>query len=181
MRYILTTCFVNVLIISHKQLHLAISYGLPHFSSSTSVNLYSVDIQQFCFVHPYHAWLTVVMSCCQHCLSNEMDEWRRGCRERERKSKNGDREGRQASPVRGLRASWKLSLGLGPSTVIELSWSFISFRLCDSRQKSDHHCSAWLAMAHTHKLHTQTTTGLRSSEIWLTQFLSFNFLVAIWN
>lgn len=119
-----------------------------------SVKFYLIDFQQFRFVHPYHAWLTAVMSCCQHCLSREMDEWTRGCRERERKSKNGDRKGRRASPIRSLRASWKLSFGLGPSTVIELSWSFISFRLCDSRQKSDHHCSAWLAMAYTHKVHT---------------------------
>lgn len=76
--------------------------------------------------------------------------------ERKKKKKNSDRAGREASPVRGLRASWKLSFGLGPSAVVELSCSFICFRLCDSRQKSDHRCSAWLAVAHTHRVRTYT-------------------------
>ncbi len=105
-----------------------------------------------------------------------MDEWRRGWTERERKNKNSDREGREASPVRGLRASWKRSFGLGPSAVVELSCSFICFRLCDSRQKSDHCCSAWLAVAHTHKVRTYTQlTGLRPSHTRLTPSLISQF------
>lgn len=99
-----------------------------------------------------------------------------GWREREGKNKkNSDRKGREASPVRGLRASWKLSFGLGPSAVVELSCSFICFRLCDSRQKSDHRCSAWLAVAHTHKTHAHTTTGLRPSHTRLTPSLISQF------
>lgn len=59
-----------------------------------------------------------------------------------KKNEKLDKEGRKASPVRGLRASWKLPFGLGPNAVVQLSCSFICFLLCDSRQKSDRSCSA---------------------------------------
>lgn len=64
-----------------------------------------------------------------------------------RKSKNGWRK-REAAPVRGLG---KLPFGRGPSAVVELTWSFICSQLCDSRQKSDHRCPAWLPVVHTHR------------------------------
>lgn len=114
-----------------------------------------------------------------------MDEWRRGWRERGRKI-GSDREGREASPVRGLRASWKLSFGLGPSAVVELSCSFICFRLCDFRQK------VWPPLlclvgcgtythtkkkkpTHNHKLKTlsHTTDSIFNFSVW-------TFLVAVW-
>lgn len=68
----------------------------------------------------------------------------------EEKIKTWIGKGREASPVRGLRAFWKLSFGLGPSAVVELS-CFICFQLCECRQMSDHCCSAWLAVPHKHK------------------------------
>lgn len=114
-----------------------------------------------------------------------MDEWRRGWRKRERKM-GSDREGREASPVRGLRASWKLSFGLGPSAVVELSCSFICFQLCDFRQK------VWPPLlclvgcgtytqknthtnTHNHKLKTlsHTTDSIFNFSVW-------TFLVAVW-
>lgn len=92
------------------------------------------------------------------------------------KKKSPDRKRREASPVRGLRASWKLPFGLGPSAVVELSCSFICFRLCDSRQKSDHRCFAWLAVAHAHVVHTYTQAqGLRPSHTRLTPSLISQF------
>ena len=46
---------------------------------------------------------------------------------------------------------------------MELSCSFICFRFCDSRQKSDHCCPAWSAVAHTHTSgRAHMTAGLKT-------------------
>lgn len=53
-------------------------------SDSTSVKFYLIDFPQFRLVNPPSlsclAYCVDVRPCCRHCLSSEMDEWRRGCR-----------------------------------------------------------------------------------------------------